>query len=897
MGKYFAFAAMPLIARSRPITILAVSGILLIAAIAFGTVLVVFKFQDRALANSERELQNIALMLARHVDQQLEEVELVQKNILERVRSAGIASRQDYVRQMSGLDIHNALKEKISGLPHVSGVSLYDSNGERINSSRSWPIEVYQIDDRNYFKTLRSNPELVSVVSEPVRSRANGAWSIILARSLTAPDGEFLGVVVGSIELTFFKDFFSSISLGEYSSIALSRSDGVLLVRHPNIESAIGTSFPAAVAALGNRESGSIRLVGRMDGKDRLLTAHRSKRFPLFVTVGTDVAVVLGDWREQTKVLVGAASISVIVIAIVLFMIVRLLKQAHRQSKQRLALEKLRLDTAINNMTQGLLMFDSSERLVVTNRRYLEIYGLSPKVVKPGCTFRELICHRKETGSFLGDVDEYRTALLSDLAQEKATEVTIETPDGHSIRIVNLPMAGGGWVATHEDITERKHADERISHLAHYDALTDLPNRRLFRERLEQSLKRVQSGKRLALLYLDFDHFKNVNDTLGHPIGDELLKTVATRLRGCLRETDLVARLGGDEFAVIQTDVEQTSDITDLLAEIREAINAPYDLGGQQLITDASIGIAIAPDDGVDPDLLLKNADLAMYGAKTDGRGTYRFFQPEMDARMNARRALEFDLRQAIMCGEFVLHYQPLFNLQDNRVSGCEALVRWQHPKRGMISPAEFIPVAEETGLINQLGEWVIKTACVEAATWPDAIRIAVNVSPIQFKNPTLPLSVINSLAASGLSPRRLELEITEAVLIRDDEVALAMLHQLRELGVRIAMDDFGTGYSSLSYLQRFPFDKIKIDRAFTRDVAEPDGSFAIVRAVIGIAKSRDISTTAEGVETKEQLNVLRTLGCTEIQGYLFSRPVPAEELSQFFSGNSEFGVGAVSAA
>jgi diguanylate cyclase (GGDEF)-like protein len=381
------------------------------------------------------------------------------------------------------------------------------------------------------------------------------------------------------------------------------------------------------------------------------------------------------------------------------------------------------------------------------------------------------------------------------------------------------------------------------------------------------------------VLYIDIDEFKSVNDSLGHPIGDELLKAVAARLGHCVRETDVVARLGGDEFAIVQTGVEHPTDVTDLVARIYRAIREPYDCLGHQVAADASIGIALAPEDGTDLDQLLKNADLAMYGAKADGRRTYRFFEPEMDARVKARRTLELDLRQAILEGGLELHYQPLVNLRDDRVTGCEALLRWRHPQRGLISPAEFIPVAEETGLINPLGEWVLTAACAEAATWPDDVKLAVNVSPVQFKSQTLALKVAGALAASGLAANRLELEITEAVLIRDDDAALATLHRLRAVGVRIALDDFGTGYSSLSYLQRFPFDKIKIDRCFIADIAEAGGSSPIVQAVVNIAAARNMTTTAEGVETEQQLDRLRTLGCTEMQGYLFSPARPAAEI------------------
>src|SRR5258708_9329163 len=357
-------------------------------------------------------------------------------------------------------------------------------------------------------------------------------------------------------------------------------------------------------------------------------------------------------------------------------------------------------------MTQGLLQFDAAERMVVCNRRYIEMYGLSPEVVKPGCSFRDLIAHRKETGSFAGDVEEYCSSILRNNALGKASRRNVVSADGRSIEILNQPLATGGWVATLEDITERKRFDERIAAMADYEGLTDLPNRVLFREQLDSALKTISRGGELAVLYIDIDEFKSVTASLGHPVGDELLKAVAGRLRGCLRATDFVARLGGDEFAIIQTAVERPADTTNLVARIYDAIRKPYDCAGHLLTADASIGIALAPQDGADLDQLLKNADLAMYGAKAEGRRTYRFFEPGMDARVKALRTLELDLRQAIADGGFELHYQPLVSVADNRVTGCEALPRWRHPERGMISPAEFVPVAAETRLINPLGAW-----------------------------------------------------------------------------------------------------------------------------------------------------------------------------------------------
>jgi diguanylate cyclase (GGDEF)-like protein len=563
-----------------------------------------------------------------------------------------------------------------------------------------------------------------------------------------------------------------------------------------------------------------------------------------------------------------------------------LLVRRDRLTDQRLAAERSHLSVAVNNIPQGLVLYDASARIIICNQPYLDMFGLSPDIAKPGCTMQRLIAHRKETGSFDGDVDAFCKSIIQTVSLGKATRQLTEAPGGRAIEIINRPLKSGGWVATIEDITERRRAEEKIAHLAHFDGLTQLPNRIQFRERLEQSLKAIRPGEQLAVLYFDIDEFKSVNDALGHPVGDELLKAVAGRLRDCLKETDVAARLGGDEFAVIQTAIKDRSETTRLVDEIHASIRRPFECMGHLITTDASIGIALAPGDGIDLDQLLKNADLALYGAKGDGRRTYRFFESGMDQRARARRSLELELRQAINDGGLETYYQPVLNLEDGKVSSCEALLRWRHPERGMISPAEFIPIAEDSGLINQLGLWVLNTACAEAVTWPDHVRVAVNVSPVQFRSPSLALNVAAALAASGLAASRLELEITEAVLIRDDEAALDMLHQLRKLGVRIALDDFGTGYSSLSYLQRFPFDKIKIDRSFIRDIAGPGASSSIVQAVVNIAAASDMTTTAEGVETEQQRNLLHILGCTEMQGYLFSPAIPAAEVKRLLASH-----------
>jgi diguanylate cyclase (GGDEF)-like protein/PAS domain S-box-containing protein len=545
------------------------------------------------------------------------------------------------------------------------------------------------------------------------------------------------------------------------------------------------------------------------------------------------------------------------------------------------------LRTVLNNMTQGVLMFDSEAQLIFCNQRYTEMYGLSPDVATPGCRLHDLLNHRIRTGSFSDDPDDYIDRLREGIAEGKAFSRTVSLPDGRVFSVLSKPIAGGGWLATHEDITERQRSEERIAHMARHDALTDLPNRVLLRERLEHELKRVKRGECLAVLCLDLDQFKGVNDALGHPVGDELLKLVSVRLRGCTREIDTVARLGGDEFAIIMTQMQQPTDAASLSKRIRDSVTRPYQIDGHQIVTDISIGISVAPIDAVAPDSLLRNADMALYGAKADGRGTYRFFEPEMNTRMKARRELEMDLRKALLAKEFELHYQPLVNLQTNDVNAFEALLRWDHATRGMVSPVEFIPIAEETGLIVPLGEWVLKTACEEAVNWPDHIKVAVNLSPAQLNNRNLLNMVTAALAESGLSAHKLQLEITETVLLQNTFSTLATLHELRRMGVQIALDDFGTGYSSLSYLRSFPFDKIKIDRSFIQDLSNGAEPLAIVHAVAGLAKCLNMTSTAEGVETQQQLEMLQSVGCTEMQGYLFSRARPAGEIRQFFTPNS----------
>ena len=1001
-----------------PVLWLTLCGGLLVAAIFVGTIMMAGQFRERALVNSERELENTVLLLARHFDQQFEDSDTLADDVISRLQVSGIASDKEFRKQVASSEAHEILRSKAGVLSYLGDISIFDSNGDMINWSRSLPAPVLNISERGYFKSFKFDARSPSIQTESVRSYLSGNLNSVIAHRLRGEDGVFLGVMTRRINPINYERFFASVALGTGAAISMFQADGTMLARYPRVDEQIGQNFAKAPLLQRVRESGgpqTLRVQSPIDQTDRLGSAAPLSRYSGVVVATNTVAAALSDWREQTRFLVLAATLAAAVIALILFLIIRQITRQNREAQQRLEAERGQLDTALNNMIQGLVTFDASARLVTFNRRYIDMYNLSSEIVKPGCYFRDLMQHRKDSGSFAGDVGEFCANLMGNIARGRVDHSILQCPDGRAFMAVSKPLADGGWVATMEDITERRNleqerdrnyaflsqiidhipsqitvkdvndrryllvnrvaetqfgisrdliigktahdlfpeaaaeliaadeertlqspdglfkdehiwetqgmgpryitskrlgirnstgqaryiinvvddvterrlANEKIAHLAHYDALTDLPNRVLFREQIERELRKAVGGQRFALLYIDIDEFKGINDSLGHHVGDELLKAIATSLKDCTRPGDLIARLGGDEFAVIRTAVGGRADVEEFVARIYEAIRQPYQCLGHHLSTDASIGIALAPDDGTELDQLIKHADLAMYAAKAEGRRTYRFFEPAMDARAKARLTMEQDLRQALADDGFEIYYQPLLDLASGQVTGCEALLRWRHPERGMVSPAEFIPVAEDTGLINELGDWVMQTACAEAAGWPSRVRLAVNVSPIQLKSPTLALRITGALAASGLPPDRLEIEITEAVLIHDDETALEILHQLRAIGVRIALDDFGTGFSSLSYLKRFPFDKIKIDRCFISDI-EVDGSAAIVQAVVNIAAARNMTTTAEGVETEQQREMLRQLGCTQMQGYLFSAPKPAAEARRLLGARLE---------
>ncbi len=556
----------------------------------------------------------------------------------------------------------------------------------------------------------------------------------------------------------------------------------------------------------------------------------------------------------------------------------------HAERQQRETLELLR--TTLETMDQGLLMIGPDDRIGVLNRRAHDLLGLPDDVLHEGASYTEVRDHQARAGEFARASTELRRCLETESLQSTPFVYERERPNGLILEVRSAPLSTGGQVRTFTDITDRKRREAVIEHMARHDALTGLPNRRLFHETLGQELAKIGSGGEVAVLCCDLDRFKAVNDTFGHSAGDALLRELARRLLAVLREEDLVARLGGDEFAIILP-IQGRSDLArTVAARAIEAVGQPLEIEGHLTNVGLSIGIAVAPRDGAEPEQLFKNADIALYRAKEAGRNTFRFYEPALDAQIVARNFLELDLREAVHSGGMTLRYQPIFDLATGRLCGFEALLRWFHPRRGMISPAEFIPLAEETGLIVSIGEWVLREASSEAVDWPSDLRVAVNVSSIQLRRPGLEQAVLGALAASGLQPGRLELEITESAMLVDADGVFACLGRLRGMGVHIALDDFGTGFSSLSHLTHFLFDKIKIDCSFVRRIDEPI-SAAVVRAVTGLGAQLHATVTAEGVETAEQLNRVRQAGCTQVQGYLYGGPMTASEARAFIQAGA----------
>ena len=831
-------------------------------------------FEDAAsgLRSAERGNRNFAMIFEENVLRSLGEIDKSLLYLRHSIETRGNASFSTIVNTTDVLsDI-------------IVEVAVIDADGI-LQASNAGPQPTGRMDlsDRDHFRFHLTSTDDQLYISKPVIGRVSGRWSIQITRRFLNPDGSFGGVVVGSLKPDYFTNLYDSIDFGSSASIALIGGDGIVRSSGGSADGyALGQDLRGTkvFAEMQKGTNSTFEAADASSGEMRLQTVRKVAGHPLWVGVSSDLSEIYKSSRSN---LAMNTAIGVLLTLIALAALERVLQT---EEGARLKADQLRL--TLENMSQGIMLVTKDLQIPIINRRCGELLGLPEEFIKNPPRFDELVEYQTRNGRSRAGAGAGPLERLPG-EQEKFAVCERSMPNGTVIEVRSGHLPDGSFVQTFTDITKRVEAESHVASLASEDPLTGLPNRRVFRaalDQISQSPEEVDGTRpKFAVMFLDLDRFKVVNDTLGHQVGDMLLRDVAARLKAVLRANEVLSRLGGDEFAIVVRDFESRSDLEALANRLVEAVVHPYDISGYHIRSSVSIGIAIGPENGENADDLLMAADLALYAVKGTNRGTFQFYNVAMNKDINERRQLEVDLREALERNELELYYQPVINVRHSDVSGFEALARWRHPVKGMVPPAVFIPIAEDSGLIVRLGEWALMEACRNAATWPNDLKIAVNLSPVQFTAPNLFEVIEQTLAETGLAPHRLELEITERIFMENTENTLTTLRRIKALGVRIALDDFGTGYSSLSYLRSFPFDKIKVDRAFVSDLSERNEHIVIVQAVVSIARALGMTTTAEGVETEAQHEFLAALGCDEVQGYLFSAPVPLDGIAEFFAG------------
>ncbi|WP_245430827.1 bifunctional diguanylate cyclase/phosphodiesterase [Rhodoplanes roseus] len=826
---------------------------------------------------AERNNQNFAMVFEENVLRSIGEID---KALLYLRRS--IETRKD------STDLHTivATTDVLSEI--IVQVAIIDANGiMRASNAGPQPAPPTDLSDREHYRVHVDNPDDVLFISKPLVGRISGKWSVQFTRRFLNTDGTFAGVVVASLDPAHLTQFYDKIDLGPSASISLIGSDG--FVRSSGGRAGglgLGTDLRSTPLHdyIRAGTNATVDLDESGGDESRLVTIRKVRGHPLWVGVSVDKA---GIYKNSMSTLELHVTVGLALTILILAAVNRILR-----SEARAVQKSEQLTLTLEHMSQGIMLVTKDHEIPVINRRCAELLDLPPELAEHPPKLDQLAERTTRHGKLRDIVmPGPRGAVEAAQAggQRRVTVCERILPDGTVLEVRTAYLPDGSFVHTLTDITQRWQAEARVAKLAAEDPLTGLPNRRVFHSALEQVGRReaaddAAQARQYALLFLDIDRFKVINDTLGHRIGDRLLQESARRLRAAIRDTDVLARLGGDEFAIVVSPVESRDALEAMADRLVDTIAQPCDIEGHHICSSVSIGIAVGPQDGRDADDLLMAADLALYAVKAECRGTHKFFHPSMNKEVNDRRHVEMDLREAIARDRLELHYQPIVDLRTQSITGFEALTRWRHPENGMVPPNVFIPVAEDSGLILPLGEWALAEACRQAARWPQDLKIAVNLSPVQLSAPNLVDMIERTLASTGLTPARLELEITERVFLDDSEKTLRILRRLKQVGVCIAMDDFGTGYSSLSYLRSFPFDKIKVDRAFVLDLDDGSEHVAIVQAVVHMARALGMRTTAEGVETPRQQELLAALGCDEAQGYLFSRAVPIGEVVELIA-------------
>jgi diguanylate cyclase (GGDEF)-like protein len=864
------------------------TAVLTIAAL-IAALLAIWHLRVDAVKEANDEIHRLGVVLAEQTTRTLQTVDVVLRQIEQDIRVSGATDAASLREAFGGKDVTEALQKRLTDLPQIESFAIVGSDGNPVNVTGAGTAMAASLPDRSYFRHFAATPDPGVVVTDPIVNPATGATVVPMMRGLRSRDGTFLGVLTASIRLAYFDAFFNAVKFGAGMGVTIAKTDGTILAHFPET-TLIGARLPPELPFYHKVAAGGGQYIsgGVIDSRGRrFVSVHPLTEFPLVVDITRLEWNALAHWRRQALEIGGGVLCTTLCLALLLFGLsrqfavidasrerVKRQSDALRESEARLAEQSATLRTTLDHMNQGLIMVDKEGIVAVCNNRAGELLDIPPELMNSRPRFADLIDfqYRQDEFSVPGEPAPPKSAMHLVVEHEMTYER--RRPNGTVLEVRSVPLAGGGMVRTFTDITARAAAQELLSHAATHGQLTGLANRAALTERFEQALAAARrDGGELAVLCLDLDRFKLVNDTLGHAAGDRLLALAAQRMRNALRHGDLLARMGGDEFAVLLVDPGGAAAIEQVAQRILTTVAMPYVLDGQQARIGVSIGIAVHAGDEATAEQMLRDADMALYQAKATGRNTWRFFASADCARARARGELESDLRAAIEQEQLTLAYQPICATATRLPVAFEALLRWNHPRRGAVSPAEFIPLAEASGLILPLGRWVIETACAQAATWAIPVRVAVNLSPAQFREHGLIAFIGDVLARTGLEPSRLELEVTEGLLLENNRDVAEAMHGLRAMGIRMVLDDFGTAHSSLSYLRDFPFDQVKIDGSFIRALNSDRQAGALVETMLAMARALGINVVVEGVETEEQLALLRKLRCELVQGYLLGHP------------------------
>ncbi len=873
-------------ALNRPVYFLlaAVAAITTVAVIVVGLTLGSMREQAREAA--WRNLDNFTRTIALGVDRGLRVVDLLAIELRDRFETYDVAEADAFAKIARNASNRRYLIERLNRLPAMRRITVHDAQGRRIldtdgdlsgppadDSRETYVRKALDTPGREMGMTMGREGLLKQTVAR-LTTRIEGA------------DGRLFGVITVTVNVLPLRALLAQQRALNGVNALLADLDGsVIISRNFTGEGEVVPAIREAAQALPLGGEANIVLD---DGS--LMAVRRLSVFRLVSVSKISHADVFADWQRLAMILSAVILVMVAATIVLLRKMSRMFGAITASERAAIAANakvfaasrqlyqaKDHLDLAISHMRQGLVMFDADQRITLCNRAYADLYGIPFVRLVPGTSLEQVLRWRVESGVYpQEDAESYIGHYVRDVWGQPQSS-TRKMRDGRTFFIHTWPMDNGGMVSTHEDVTDLVEAKEKLARMAQSDHLTGLANRARFMERMEVLC--TEGPQRFTLVLIDLDHFKTINDTLGHAAGDALLKTFAERLEALVAPFGLAARLGGDEFAALLDHLPLDADLEALMAKLVDAASEPISYRGYRIQGGASVGYAAFPSDASNGDDLFVCADLALYRAKSEGRGRAAAFLPQMDADMRRRRLIEGDLPQAIERGEITLHYQPIVDARTRATNSVEALARWTHPTLGPISPMTFITIAEETGYIVELGAWILRKACEDAAQWPSHVGLSVNLSAAQLCEPRFEARVLEAIDSAGLDPHRLSLEITETVFLKNDQENMRSLHALKERGIHIVLDDFGTGYSALSYLQRFPFDRLKIDRSFVDDLPARTDSVAIVTAIISLARTLGIRTVAEGIETESQSEMLRLIGCDCLQGYLFSKPVPVEEL------------------